>query len=150
MTEQNTEEFNYGDIIEYVDSTRDLHFEAARKWARTHNATFEELIDRREEKDGVLYRYWQILKRPEPEPYVPTPEEEAERQRQERIAELRMLLEESDYVVIKIAEAQALGQDDLVAELIETYAYVLENRQEWRAELDELLDEESGTDESGE
>ena len=79
MTE-NIEEFNYGDIIEYIDSTRDLHFEAARKWARTHNATFEELIDRREEKDGKLYRYWQILQRPQPQPYVPTPEEEAERQ----------------------------------------------------------------------
>lgn len=147
---ENTEEFNYGDIIEYIDSTRDLHFEAARKWACTHNATFEELIDRREERDGVLYRYWQILKRPEPEPYIPTPEEEVERERQERIAELRMLLEESDYVVIKIAEAQALGQDNLVAELIETYAHILENRQEWRTELDELLNEESGVDESGE
>lgn len=42
--------FNYNDIIEYEDCTRDLKFEAAQKWAREHNTSFEELIDRRELK----------------------------------------------------------------------------------------------------
>ena len=149
MTE-NTEEFNYGDIIEYIDSTRDLHFEAARKWARTHNATFEELIDRREERDGILYRYWQILKRPEPEPYIPTPEEEAERKRQERIAELRQSLEETDYVALKLAEVVAEKDEEALAEMLEEYADVLANRKAWREELSELLGEESNLDESGE
>ena len=149
MTE-NIEEFNYGDIIEYIDSTRDLHFEAARKWARTHNATFEELIDRREERDGVLYRYWQILKRPEPEPYVPTPEEEAERKRQERIYELRQSLEETDYVALKLAEVVAEKDEEALTEMLEEYADVLADRKAWREELSELLGEESNLDESGE
>ena len=67
--------FNYNDIIEYIDATYDENFQEAKHWDQEHNATFEELIDRREEKDGKLYRYWQILKRPEPEPYVPTEDE---------------------------------------------------------------------------
>lgn len=150
MTEQNTEEFNYGDIIEYIDSTRDLYFEAARKWARTHNATFEELIDRREERDSVLYRYWQILKRPEPEPYVPTPEEEAERQRQERIYGLRQSLKETDYVALKLAEVVAEKDEESLAQMLAEYADVLADRKAWREELSELLSEESGSDESGE
>lgn len=149
MTE-NTEEFNYGDIIEYIDSTRDLHFEAASKWASTHNATFDELIDRREERDGKLYRYWQILKRPEPEPYVPTPEEEAERKRQERIRKLYQSLKETDYVALKLAEVVAEKDDEALAQMLEEYADVLANRKAWREELSELLGEESDLDESGE
>jgi len=145
-----TEEFNYGDIIEYIDSTRDLYFEAAHKWARTHNATFEELIDRREEKDGKLYRYWQILKRPEPEPYVPTPEEEAERKRQERIYKLRQSLEETDYVALKLTEVIAEKDEEALTQMLEEYADVLANRKAWREELSKLLINESGSDEDGE
>lgn len=63
-------EFNYNDIIEYIDCTWDANFNAAKEWAQDHNTSFEEIIDMREEKDGVLYRYWQIG--PEPQPYVPT------------------------------------------------------------------------------
>lgn len=60
------QEFNYGDIIEYIDCTEDLHFEAARDWAKTHNATFNELMDKRD----LPKRYFQINKIiiPEPEP----------------------------------------------------------------------------------
>lgn len=36
-------EFYYGQTIEYVDGTRDLHFEAARKWAEENNAYFLEV-----------------------------------------------------------------------------------------------------------
>ena len=43
--------FNYGDIIEYKDETYDPNFEEARSWAYSHNTTFEELVDRREEKE---------------------------------------------------------------------------------------------------
>lgn len=67
--------FNYGDVIEYIDDTFDENFEAAKKWAREHNTTLEELIDRRTERDGVLYRYFQIGE--EPKPYIPTDEEKA-------------------------------------------------------------------------
>ena len=40
-------DFTYEQIIEYEDCTYDVNFEAARDWARNHNTTFEELIDRR-------------------------------------------------------------------------------------------------------
>lgn len=36
-------EFYYGQTIEYVDGTRDLHFEAARTWAEENNAYFLEV-----------------------------------------------------------------------------------------------------------
>lgn len=77
--------YNYNDIIEYEDGTRDLYFEGARKWASVNNATFDELIEERKEKeveqeDGTivkkLFRYFQINEIPEPEPYVPTDEEQ--------------------------------------------------------------------------
>lgn len=68
MSEQ---EFNYGDIIEYIDCTEDLHFEAARDWAKTHNATFNELMDKRD----LPKRYFQINEIIVPEPQPPTKEE---------------------------------------------------------------------------
>ena len=52
--------FNYDDIIEYIDGTYDENFNSARKWAHTHNATFNELVDRRKEIDGVLHRFFEI------------------------------------------------------------------------------------------
>ena len=67
--------FNYGDVIEYIDDTFDENMEAAKKWAREHNTTLDELIDRRTERDSVLYRYFQIGE--EPKPYIPTDEEKA-------------------------------------------------------------------------
>jgi plasmid stabilization system protein ParE len=82
-------DFNYNDVIEYVDDTFDENFEAAKKWAREHNTTLEELIDRREtrkveeeyEEEGEtktrevekLFRYFKIGT--EPKPYVPTEDE---------------------------------------------------------------------------
>lgn len=35
-------EFYYGQVIEYVDGTRDLYFEEARRWAKANNAHFIE------------------------------------------------------------------------------------------------------------
>jgi hypothetical protein len=48
---------------------------------------------------------------------------------QARIAELKELLAGTDYVVLKIAEGVATKED---------YASVLEIRQQWRAEINEL------------
>lgn len=70
-------EFNYGDIIEYTDGTLDLHFNAARKWAITHNATFDELMDKR----ALPKRYFQINEIIIPEPLPPTEEEMKEQVR---------------------------------------------------------------------
>ena len=41
-------EFNFNQTIEYEDCTRDLNFEAARRWAAEHRASFEEDISKRE------------------------------------------------------------------------------------------------------
>ena len=67
-------EFNYNQTIEYIDGTRDLNFEAARKWARENGATFEEDIDARVTVGGVLKRYFIIGSEPEkPAPIEPPP-----------------------------------------------------------------------------
>lgn len=76
-------DFNYNEIIEYIDGTRDLHFEEARKWAKVHNTTFNELLDKR----NLPKRYFQIGPEPEsqikpiPEPQEPTVEEMMEQVR---------------------------------------------------------------------
>ena len=49
-------EFNYNQTIEYIDGTRDLNFEEARKWARENGTTFEEDITARVNVDGALKR----------------------------------------------------------------------------------------------
>lgn len=63
-------DFYYNEIVEYVDGTRDLNFEEARKWAKAHNTTFEELMDKRD----LPKRYFQIGPKPET-PVQPTPSE---------------------------------------------------------------------------
>lgn len=67
-------EFNYNQTIEYIDGTRDLNFEAARKWAQSNGTTFEEDIDARVTVSGVLKRYFVIGSEPEkPAPIEPPP-----------------------------------------------------------------------------
>lgn len=56
--------FKYGQIIEYIDSTYDENFNNALAWCRENFATFDELIDRRVEKDGVLHRFFEIRQIP--------------------------------------------------------------------------------------
>lgn len=95
-------DYNYEQIIEYEDCTYDENFEAARDWARNHNTTFEELIDKRTPStkevetrettvDGeklvkkeveILLRYFQIGK--EPEVYVEPEEVKIERLKSEK------------------------------------------------------------------
>lgn len=64
---------NYGDIITYKDGTRDLHFEEARRWCKSHDVTFEELVEKR----NLPNRYFQIGY--PPEPHVPTQEEQRQK-----------------------------------------------------------------------
>lgn len=88
-------EFTYNQIIEYIDGTRDLNFEAAQKWAQEHGTSFEEDVSKREPyeqeheetymnpttgadevrlvKTPTLKRFWVIGD--EPKPYVPTEDE---------------------------------------------------------------------------
>jgi hypothetical protein len=110
-------EYNYNEVIKYIDNTYDDNFQKARHWANTHNTTFEELVEQREMIDGVLYRYFQIGEQP------------VEDVNAQRIALLKMQLAQTDYVVIKIAEGEATKEE---------YADVLANRKAWREEIREL------------
>ena len=65
-------------------------------------------------------KYYEVVKNPEPT------EEDI---KQSRIAELKQLLSDTDYVVIKIAEGAATAEE---------YADVIAQRQAWRAEIREL------------
>ena len=58
--------------------------------------------------------------------YVVIPEEE---RRAKRIAQLKKQLFDTDYAVIKIAEGAATAEE---------YAEVIAQRQEWRAEINQL------------
>ena len=84
-------EFEYNQMVEYIDGTFDENFNAARQWAQLHNTTFEENVEMREEFVGkrmetyhdpetgaevekevnypTLKRFWFIGE--EPKPYVP-------------------------------------------------------------------------------
>lgn len=115
-------DFSYGDIIEYIDCTFDVQFEEAKHWCEQYDAQLIELVERRKEKGGLLYRYFEIRENPKP---VPTPEEI----KQMRIAELKMFLADTDYAVIKIAEGAATKEE---------YADLIAQRQAWRAEINEL------------
>lgn len=116
-------DFNYNNIIEYVDNTFDENMEAAKKWAREHNTTLEELIDRRTERDGALYRYFQIGG--EYTPPEPTPEQV----KAQTIYRLKMQLSATDYAIIKIAEGVATPEE---------YAELIAQRQQWRQEINAL------------
>ena len=97
-------DFTYNQIIEYIDGTRDLNFEAAQKWAREHGTSFEEDVSKREPyeqeheetymnpnigadevrlvKTPILKRFWVIGD--EPKPYVPDVESLKASKRYER------------------------------------------------------------------
>ena len=97
-------DFTYNQIIEYIDGTRDLNFEAAQKWAREHGTSFEEDVSKREPyeqeheetyinpttgadevrlvKTPTLKRFWVIGD--EPKPYVPDVESLKASKRYER------------------------------------------------------------------
>lgn len=72
--------------------------------------------------------YYAVVKNPEPT------EEDI---KQARIAELKQLLADTDYVVIKIAEGAATAED---------YADVIAQRQAWRNEIRELENESDSID----
>lgn len=88
-------EFNFNQTIEYIDGTRDLNFEAARRWAYKHGTTFEEDIAARKTENGKLMRYFVIGSEPAPvvvEPVSvpePTVAELQARKRAERDAMMR-------------------------------------------------------------
>ena len=71
-------------------------------------------------------------------PKEPTAEQKAAYEKARQIAELKKKLDNTDYIVLKIAEAQADGDTETVAELKTTYATELANRKAWRIQINEL------------
>lgn len=116
-------DFNYNEIIEYVDDTFDENFEEAKKWAKDHNTTLEELVERRTVRNGSLYRYFQIGG----DFRVLEPTEE--QIKAQRITQLKRQLSLTDYAVIKIAEGAATKEE---------YAELIAQRQQWRQEINSL------------
>ena len=130
-------EFNYNDIIEYIDCTYDENFEDAKHWCNDNNAQLIEIIEDREEKEVEepdildnsktnkvikLFRYFQIQENPK---YEPTHEELV----QQEIQELKMFLSQTDYVVIKIAEGEEPTAEALA---------IISKRKEARSRINEL------------
>lgn len=66
-------EYTYNQTIEYEDCTRDLNFEAARRWAAEHGAAFAEDIEARKTVNGKLMRYFVIGEEPAPVVVEPAP-----------------------------------------------------------------------------
>lgn len=80
-------DFKYNQTIEYIDGTRDLNFEAARKWAAEHGTSFKEDESRRIKEDGKLKRYFVIGAEPEkPAPIEPPPAPEQTQEEKEQTA----------------------------------------------------------------
>ena len=70
--------------------------------------------------------------------YEPTEEQKAKIEKARQIAELKKKLADTDYIVLKIAEAQADGETETVTELKTTYATELANRKAWREQINKL------------
>lgn len=68
----------------------------------------------------------------------PTEEQKAKMEKERKIAELKKKLSETDYIVLKIAEAQADNDTEKVSALKTTYASELEERKEAREKINEL------------
>lgn len=67
-----------------------------------------------------------------PKEYVPTEEEKAAQEKARKIAEYKAYLEKTDYIVLKIAEAQSEGDTNKVTHLRTLYKSELEERKKMR------------------
>ena len=67
-----------------------------------------------------------------------TEEQKAKIEKARQIAELKKKLADTDYIVLKIAEAQADGDTETVTALKTTYATELANRKAWREQINTL------------
>ena len=67
-----------------------------------------------------------------PKVYVPTAEEKAAQEKANKIAEYKSYLFKTDYIVLKIAEAQSEGDTNKVTHLRTLYKSELEERKKMR------------------
>ena len=70
-----------------------------------------------------------------PKVYVPTAEQKAAQEKAKKIAEYKKYLADTDYIVLKIAEAQSEGETSTVAQLRDLYKEQLKERKRVRALL---------------
>ena len=70
-----------------------------------------------------------------PKVYVPTAEQKAAQEKAKKIAEYKAYLEKTDYIVLKIAEAQSEGDTSTVSQLREIYKEQLKERKRVRSLL---------------
>ena len=67
-----------------------------------------------------------------PKVYAPTAEQKAAQEKAKKIAEYKAYLEKTDYIVLKIAEAQSEGDTNKVTHLRTLYKSELEERKKMR------------------
>jgi len=67
-----------------------------------------------------------------PKVYEPTAEQKAAQEKAKKIAEYKAYLEKTDYIVLKIAEAQSEGDTNKVTHLHTLYKSELEERKKMR------------------
>lgn len=67
-----------------------------------------------------------------PKEYVPTAEQKAAYEKAKKIAEYKKYLQDTDYIVLKIAEAQSEGDTNKVDHLRTLYKSELEERKKMR------------------
>jgi hypothetical protein len=91
-------------------------FQEVTRGSETHEAKF----------DG---EFWRVVRKPEK-----SAEEKAAEEKQNRIAELKRMLAETDYIVLKIAEGSATKKE---------YSEKIAQRQAWRTEINDLETEDS-------
>lgn len=70
-----------------------------------------------------------------PKVYVPTEEEKAAQEKARKIAEYKKYLADTDYIVLKIAEAQSEGETSTVSQLRDIYKEQLKERKRVRSFL---------------
>ena len=91
-------------------------------------------------RDGLEDGYTQITEEEfneltKPKVYVPTAEEIAAQEKAQKIAEYKAYLEKTDYIVLKIAEAQSEGETSTVSQLRDLYKEQLKERKRVRTLL---------------
>ena len=70
-----------------------------------------------------------------PKRYEPTAEQKAAQEKARKIAEYKKYLADTDYIVLKIAEAQSEGETSTVAQLRDIYKEQLKERKRVRSLL---------------
>lgn len=124
-------DYTYNQTIEYIDGTRDLNFEAARKWAQEHGTTFEEDIAARKTVNGKLMRYFVIGEEPAPVVFEPAPvpeptvEELQARKRAERDARMSVTQDRIDRYRNQIEAGFAPTDDETTFKALLRYTQYL-------------------------